>query len=231
MRFLIAFLDLLFPRLCYNCRIKLPYNTNVLCKDCSSDLQFLDKICPVCGEILSSADCDKCKNTDFHFDLARSLYNFDPLLQKLIHEFKYNEMTVISKFLAQEAAIYLEQYKPFDKIDYLVPIPLHRVKKRMRGFNQAELLTRNLAPLINCKHTPKLIVRSRFTTTQTKLNRNERKQNVADAFMVNKRYSVKDKAILIMDDVFTTGATTNSISKMLKENGAHKVYVLTIARA
>jgi len=231
MRFISTFLDLLFPRLCYSCNSKLPYKTNVLCNDCSTSLHFLENICPVCGEILSLGNCEKCENAEFHFDLARSLYHFDPLLQKLIHEFKYNEMTVISKFLAEEAAFYLKEYKPFARIDYLVPIPLHRVKKRMRGFNQAELLTRNLAPLINCKHAAKLIVRNRFTTTQTKLNRSERKQNVADAFMVNKRYSVKGKSILIMDDVFTTGATTNSISKMLKASGAEKVYVLTIARA
>lgn len=231
MRFISTFLDLLFPRLCYKCRTKLAPENDVLCNECSAHLHFLEKICPVCGEILSSGKCVKCGITDFHFDLARSLYNFDPLLQKLIHEFKYNEMTAISKFLAKEAAIYLDKYNPFSKIDYLVPIPLHRVKKRMRGFNQAELLTRHLAPLINCEHVPKLVVRNRFTTTQTKLNRSKRKQNVADAFMVNKRYIVKGKSILIMDDVFTTGATTNSISKMLKESGAAKVYVLTIARA
>jgi len=231
MRFITAFLDLLFPRLCYSCNSKLLYNSDVLCRECSTHLQFLEDICPVCGEIISSGKCEKCEITEFYFDLARSLYHFDPLLQKLIHEFKYNEMTVIAKLLAKEAAVYLDRYKPFDSIDYLVPIPLHRVKKRMRGFNQAELLTRNLAPFIDCEHTPKMIVRNRFTTTQTKLNRSERRQNVDNAFKVNKKYNVKGKCILIMDDVFTTGATTNSISKMLKESGAEKVYVLTIARA
>ncbi len=225
------FLDLLFPRFCYSCQVKLPYSKDVLCDVCLEKLDFLEKICPLCGEIIDNKECTKCDSNHFHFDLARSIYHFDPLIQKIIHEFKYNEMTSIAKLIADLSAKYLSKYTPFPEIDFMVPIPLHRVKKRMRGFNQAELITKYLAVLTNNSHAPKLITRNRFTTTQTLLNRKERKQNVAGAFRINKRYDIQNKTILIVDDVFTTGATVNTISKLLKQNGASKVYVLTFARA
>ena len=84
---------------------------------------------------------------------------------------------------------------------------------------------------MNWKHIPKLILRKQFTQTQTKLNRAERQKNVADAFKINKKFEIKGKNILIVDDVFTTGSTANSICRLLKKNKAGKIYVLTIAKA
>jgi ComF family protein len=140
-------------------------------------------------------------------------------------------MTKIGAFLAQYSSKYIRTYPFPEKIDYILPIPLHPVKKRMRGFNQAEILSKEIANSLGVKHTPDLIVRKKFTQTQTKLKREERQKNVSEAFQVNRRFSLQNKVILIVDDVFTTGSTTNSISAILKKNEAKYVFVLTIARA
>ena len=144
---------------------------------------------------------------------------------------KYDEMTKVAKFLGEQTVHYLNKLQPFDKIDLIAPVPLHKVRKRARGFNQAELLTCEISEQMNWLHVPHLTLRNRFTETQTKLGRKDRQKNVSGAFTLNINFDIQGKNILLVDDVFTTGATVNSISSLLKDNGASKVYVLTIARA
>ena len=96
---------------------------------------------------------------------------------------------------------------------------------------QFEDLTKELAEKMNWQHVPNLVLRKKFTKTQTKLKRNQRQINVSGAFVLNPKFDVAQKNILIVDDVFTTGSTVNVISKLLKNNAVSKIYVLTIARA
>ena len=126
---------------------------------------------------------------------------------------------------------YLHLFQLFENVDIIAPVPLHLVKKRARGFNQAEFLSKEISIHMNCLHIPNLVLRNRFTDTQTKLNRKQRQENVSDAFTLNPKFEIQNKNILLIDDVFTTGATANSICKLLKKNHANKIYVLTIARA
>ena len=223
------FKDFLFPRTCFCCNSRI--ENGIICNLCESNLVRIQQICMKCGADNQEYDCRFCKKNDFTFNKARSVFHFEKNLQILIHNLKYDEMTKVAKFLGKYASDYLQKYKPFSKIDIIAPVPLHKVRKRDRGFNQAELLTREISHQMNWLHTPNLILRNRFTQTQTKLGRKDRHKNVYGAFILNSKYDVRNKNILIVDDVFTTGATVNSISTILKDNEARNVFVLTIARA
>ncbi len=226
-----TFIGLLFPRICLSCDELLLESEQYLCSSCSNSLKFSEDFCPICGAPKTEEECSVCKTNEFLFDKARSVFMFNKVVQNMIHEFKYNEMTRIAKFFGTLSQEYIEKYQPFDHIDYIVPVPLHKVKKRTRGFNQAEYITREISRNMNWKHLPNLVRRKRFTETQTKLNKEQRKKNVSFAFRINPKYEIKDKNILLVDDVFTTGATANSIAAALNKKQVNKVYVFTIGRA
>ncbi|MCF7857797.1 MAG: ComF family protein [Candidatus Cloacimonetes bacterium] len=231
MNILKTFRGLFFPATCFNCQNHLMADERIICADCNSSLNFLEDICLNCGASENKGECRICSTNTFHFDRARSVFLFTPILQKLIHEFKYHEITKIANLFGELSQTYLKKFQPFDIVDYIAPVPLHKVKKRDRGFNQSELLTGEISKNMNWEHLPNLIKRKRFTKTQTKLNKEQRRKNVSSAFKINPKFDIKGKNILLVDDVFTTGATTNSIAEVLKESQADKVYVLTIGRA
>jgi len=231
MNILQTFTGLFFPKLCLNCNELLLENEKFICSNCSRSLVFLEDICHICGAPKTGEKCRVCETNEFLFDKARSVFMFNKVVQNLIHEFKYNEITRIAKFFGRFSQEYIQKYQPFEHIDYIVPVPLHRVKKRSRGFNQSEYLTHEISRRMNWKHLPKLIIRKKFTKTQTKLNRQQRKINVSLAFKINPKHNIKGKTILLVDDVFTTGSTVNSITAALKEKQVNKVYVFTIGRA
>jgi len=117
-----------------------------------------------------------------------------------------------------------------DRIDLILPVPLHRAKQRQRKFNQAKLLAEHIA-LAFCKRLEhNALVKTRFAAPQAGLSRTERLKNIKDSFEVKKPKLVKDKNILLVDDVFTTGATVNECAKVLKEAGADNINVLSLAR-
>ncbi len=226
-----SFIELIFPKTCIGCYSRLENNEQILCKECKGSLEFLSDVCEVCGSIKENGICHICKSGEIYFDKARSVFHFNKIIQNLIHEFKYNEMKKVSQYLGKLTEEYLNRFQPFEHVDIITPIPLHKVKKRSRGFNQSEYLTREIADQMKWKHIPNLILRKKFTETQTKLTKKQRRVNVSDAFKLNPKFDVKNKNILIVDDVFTTGATINSASNLLRNNGVNKIYVLTIARA
>ncbi len=170
-------------------------------------------------------------NNNSYFDKIVSLFPFNSVSRKLIHALKYNELKIVSQFFAEKFKVYYNLNYPFNEIDFIAPVPLHLVKKRDRGFNQAEILTKEIAKIMTWQHAPILIKRTKFTKTQTKLSKIQREKNVANAFKINKKYSVTDKNILIVDDVFTTGSTLNSIAKTLQKEKPKNIFALTIMRA
>ena len=118
---------------------------------------------------------------------------------------------------------------PIEHLDFLVPIPLHKSRKREREFNQAEILSQEVAREFNKKVLADVLIRVKPTKTQTELTFQERCQNVKESFSVTKPELIKDSNLLLIDDVLTTGATSNEAAKCLKEAGARKVLLLTLA--
>ncbi len=218
---------------CICCKDEL-LNKNVydMCEKCYSNLPFIKTdFCQRCGFKFDNGGagvCLNCKANNFEFELARSAVVFDDMVVPVIHKFKYARY----KFLAEPLSCLLYDVLMIQnwKIDLICYVPLYPKREKDRGYNQSRELARYLSRLTQISIFDD-IVRLRDTPTQTKLTRKQRKENVKDCFKVNNRSMVKGLNVLLLDDVYTTGSTSNEISKELKKAGANKVYVLTVAHA
>jgi len=245
--FLKAIFDLIFPEICFCCGDRVEYQSSgdfederkqklweinrYLCPACLEHLVILsDDICPKCGNPILPSGCPHCTKTKFLFDAARSVFLFDDRTRRLIHGLKYYRFRKIAPILAAYASLYLENHWQGIKPDILIPVPLHKVKFRERGFNQSAEIGRWLAKYSTLEYREDIITRNRYTRTQTSLGRHERHKNVENAFNITNDQALKNKTILLLDDVFTTGATCNSIAQILIKHKVRQVFVLTIAR-
>jgi ComF family protein len=173
--------------------------------------------------------CGLCRREAFAFDQARSYDWYDGTLRQVIRQFKYNKMRPLAKPLAARLAQVLIRMDA-GSLDLVLPVPLHRNRQRARGFNQSELLTRQLAVMCDLPLGSRDCVRVRDTPPQTGLRGTERRRNVRGAFAVPRPERVRGLNVLLVDDVITTGATADSCARALKQAGAKGVWVLTLAR-
>jgi len=231
MNVLKSLLDLFFPPQCFSCNKRIDKEL-VLCEKCADELSYIkENSCIFCNrETKEGLICEECKQ-EYPFDEVVSAYTFNLPLQRMIHHFKYNEFKRIGTFLGNSLADRISKYPFYSSIDYILPVPLHKTKKRFRGFNQSEIIARALSVKLNIPILKNVVKRKKFTQTQTKLKKHEREKNVANAFQVKKFGTIKNKSLLLVDDVLTTGSTMKSIALLLKENLAKHIYVCTLARA
>lgn len=219
-------LDFFLPQYCVGCNKKLNAGDPQVCDDCFRKIFTTDP------NRLELEYDRKFKSTGYVQDFF-SLYVFESegTLQNIIHSFKYNKKFRVAILLGNKLAESL-----FDKInswqiDLIAPVPLHHLKKAERGFNQSDFIVKGLSDSSKIPYSNKVIKRIRFTDSQTKLDLEERGENVAGAFKVKRKKRIANKNILIVDDVITTGATINECAKVLIESGAAKIYVCSVAIA
>ncbi len=149
----------------------------------------------------------------------------------MVQKFKYARKVSLGKPLGRLMARGCQEFLAVVNADLIVPVPLYPKRLRWRGFNQSVLLGREVSRAYAIPMDPFLLQRRRETAAQTQLPEDERRRNVRDAFALNSDRAVKDKRILLIDDVYTSGSTVNECSRTLKQGGAKEVYVLTLARA
>lgn len=166
--------------------------------------------------------------------MARSIAEYNGVLLEAIHKLKYNGKTSLAKplglMMAEKLSSALSPHSSVLTFDLIVPIPLHKKRLKERGFNQSLLLAREVAKRHHIKMDYLNFKRVRFTEPQINLKGDERLKNVRGAFLVKDARVFKKMRILLIDDVYTTGATVMECSKVLKKAGAKDVYVLTLAR-
>jgi len=238
-----AIVDLIYPHLCPGCNDPLDRERfPALCDACSFSLHPLDPpFCEVCGEkfhgVLHGAlNCWNCRGRAVSFDFARSGYHAHELLRDLIHRLKYGREIALSRLLGQLLLRNWEDRRIERHRDWiLVPVPLHRSKEQERQFNQADELCRVVAAETGLERLGALR-RTRATASQARLDQEMRLENLKGAFALAKRRDIVERIagrrILLVDDVFTTGATTHECAKVLKGHGkASMVAVITVARA
>jgi len=197
-------------------------------------------LCPTCGAPFhthADADhaCAHCLRHPPRFGRARACTLYDAAdtrhhpLKSVLQQYKYNR----DVWLARPLAALLVERAPFavGAYDVLMPVPLHVQRLRWRGFNQAQFLAQPLARATGVTLDPHSLQRVRPTRPQVDLDEKERRQNVAGAFRVARPQQVKGRSILLVDDVYTTGATVNECSGVLLRAGAKRVDVLVLARA
>ncbi|MDD3095716.1 MAG: ComF family protein [Candidatus Marinimicrobia bacterium] len=160
-------------------------------------------------------------------DYVACMYYFDPLIQKLVHLLKYRDMPFVGECLGERIGTCFRD-KPPAECDILLPVPLHPQRRRERGYNQSACIARGIAKIWKVPMETRLLKRCRNTRSQTKLNREERRENIRGAFQLRKSAKVPER-ICIVDDVFTTGATTLEIAGLLRKSGAKQLSILTLA--
>jgi len=219
--------------------------SNCLCQACIRQLVAVESpICNCCGLPFvsrSGADhlCGGCISEPKYFRIARAPLIYEQVLTGIIHRFKYKGKIQLADPLAEILLTSFSLLWEDDSIDILMPVPLHLKKIRKRGFNQAYLLVRNWKHLAGQEPFRRtvipiernLLVRTAATAPQSALGRAKRAINVKNAFDLDGRDKVKDKRILLIDDVYTTGSTVNECARLLLNCGARHVDVLTLARA
>jgi len=174
--------------------------------------------------------CANCGDRQYHFHCAVSCYLSRDVVRDFIHRFKYNGHYYLRHQLAEWlGATFADERIATRRADFLVPVPLHSARLREREFNQADVLARLLAlrsglPVRAC------LQRIRYTSTQTRLDRDERMENLRGAFRVPQNQSVQGHHLILVDDVLTTGSTVDECARVLCQAGAASVRVVTVAR-
>lgn len=194
-----------------------------------------DPVCGCCGLPFSGAitgdfSCSNCSGLGLDFDAARAAVVATPFLLEVIHRYKYRGALWFEPFLA---GLLVEAVGPrLNPADWdaLVPVPLHPVRRRERGYNQAERLARKLGRATGIPVRPGIVRRRAVTRTQALLDRGERTQNVAHAFEALPGRRLNGLRVVVVDDVLTTGATCSAVSRALRSAGAARVVVWTVAR-
>lgn len=229
-------LELLFPEkgICFICDV---YDENIkkdhICEDCRDKLHFIGKNrCPTCGkplEIINDTNkCSFCIKNNFYFKRAFSPLEFTGELKDAIYKFKYQSKPYMYKSFGELMVRELLKEK-IEPIDIIVPIPLHRSRMAKRGYNQSELVAKYISKKLNIPLDRKNLIRTKATKEQNTLSRLERQKNIKNAFSVRDDRVFMNKRVLLVDDIFTTGATVNEGAKVLKSVKAKEVIVITIA--
>lgn len=230
--------DLLYPHNCLLCHHYLNsyQKTLPLCSNCFNTIEFNHPpFCQKCSRHLSDAHqtlCGDCLRKDFRFDYAFSPCFYNETMRKLLHIFKYGNKTSLRHCFIEIVFSFLKN-RPvsLDSIDLVIPIPLHPVRLRERGYNQSSLLAEGLAQKLELPICRQNLIRARHTQNQARVPPKNRFTNIEGAFRIKHPAKIKDKSVLLVDDLLTSGTTVSEAARVLKEAGARRVDVLTLALA
>lgn len=202
-----------------------------MCTECESRLRYIGAVrCMKCGKGLPDDNaqyCYDCERVNHDYTQAAAAFVYNDEIKKSIYAYKYKGKRVYSKWYArklfEKCGMYLAMWKP----DVIVPIPLHPDRQRKRGYNQAELLANELSALTGIKVDTNYLLRTKNTKPLKTMDNVGRIKNLEKAFIVNEN-SVKYNKIMLIDDIYTTGATFDACARVLKSNGAEYVYGISL---
>jgi ComF family protein len=225
--YLADFLSLLFPELCPACGTTLVAHEQVICTDCLYNLPFTNfHLQP--GNIVAQQFWGKIKVEE-----AYALYYFSKggKVQNLMHHFKYKGMHDIGNLLGNIASAQLITNSKFASVDYIIPVPLHKSRLKQRGYNQSACFAEGLAQKLQATVEDNNLVRIKATETQTHRSRFARFENMQEVFVVKDPEKLRDKHILLVDDIVTTGSTLEACGIQLLKIPGLKLSIATIAYA
>ena len=206
--------------ICANCQNAMPSNSAPVCTRCGVQLR---------GAFDAVMSCSRCRRTPQRFDAARAPWRYAGTAQRAVRQFKYHRRWRLGRWLAQEMATTARRSLPLKDVDLVVPVPLHWLKRRIRGFDPAEELATSVSGALLKPYVSQALRRTRWTKTQTHLHGPARIRNVHHAFTARPA-QVAERTVLLIDDVLTSGATASACAQALKQAGARAVFVLTAAR-
>lgn len=204
-------------------------------------LNFLfPPVCGICGKTHEEWICEKCLEKLKINIIYRKVYNkyYDEMIylfsykdvRKLILKYKFNNWAFLSNTFSKIILKNKNLCRNLKFYDIIIPVPMYKIKKQKRGYNQTELITKKIAKNLGIYEDSKVLLKIKNTRTQSKLNEKQRYENIKNVFFINNIEKIKDKKIILFDDIITTGATINECAKILKQNGAKSVVVLALAK-
>lgn len=224
-----ALLDLLYPKRCCFCG---KISRKALCETCRKKVIYVEEPrCKKCGKPIRFQEdeyCHDCRRHLFFYEQGKSVWLHKEPVSTSIYQFKYHNKRYFAAYYAQELYRLYGDWMKRCHIEVIIPVPLHKKRRRKRGYNQAEVLAKELSKRSHIKVNKKAVVRVGETTPQKTLGRGQRKRNLKDAFLVTKHWE-REKNVLIVDDIYTTGSTIDALAEKLREKGAEKVWFLTIS--
>jgi len=211
-----SILELIYPNVCGVC--------GIISKD---------NLCPKCEIKIKKYEISKIKkhnNKHINFDESMHIFAYEGIIRKMLVEYKFQEKSYLYKTFYKIILKNKKIYGNLKKYDIIIPVPIHKKRKLIRGYNQTELIAREIAKNTKLKLENKILYKQKNIVSQSELNRNNRKQNVKDAFIIKNSETIKNKNVLIFDDIYTTGSTLQECSRILKNAGVKHVGILTIAK-
>lgn len=221
--------EIIFPHVCAVCGGALPDQSKHICRPC-----LLNKFERVVYTANGLADQDVLLPENVGFQFAMWRFDKGGYLQELLHQLKYHRLTGIGEDLGAELGRRLTSYSRFQELEnsVLIPVPLHQKKEQKRGFNQAASIARGVHKVLEMEYANEhAVVRRKHTKTQTGFSLEDRRKNVRSAFEVKNSEEFLNRSCLLIDDVFTTGATTFELADVLLQSGARKIFIATVAMA
>lgn len=221
--------DFVFPPLCYSCGELLPRGCRIACPACVAAMRPINRADPLF--LLARERLCEDGTVDELFSLFRFEKGGD--LQSLMHHMKYSGAIGVGRWLGERLGSALQSGTWTTGSEAIIPIPLHTIKKRERGYNQSEQIARGAGKILGMPVETDLVRRIRHTRTQTTLGMDERRQNTAGAFVVPQKHcsDVEGRGFLLVDDVITTGATIRSCAQALRSAGARRIAACSVGLA
>lgn len=211
------FLNLIFPNVCGFCnRIE----KDSLCKNCELMLTKYEINC------IKDYTQDKTK----YFDYLFCALKYENIVRDKIISYKFGEKSYLYKTFAKIIIKNKKIYSILKLYDIIIPVPMYKSREAVRGYNQSTLIAKEIAKNMELKYYKNILIKTKNTKVQSTLKKSERLTNIKNAFLVQKNEIIKDKKIVLLDDIYTTGSTVNECSKVLKQAGAEEILVLTIAK-
>ena len=226
--------NIIYPQFCVGCHAWLgqTHSNRLLCDGCfASVVHHVPPFCTSCGrnKTNDTHNCPHCNNRRYCFQNARSICVYDGIAKQLIHDFKYRQKMHIRSVFRELIENFCHSYHPWETIDAIVPIPLHPTKLREREYNQSEIIAHILATIIQRPLITTALQRIRNTKPQIALGPLGRQRNIAGCFRINAHVGVKEKNILLVDDVLTTGSTACEAARVLNTLNPKSISVFTLA--
>ena len=223
-------LDLIFPSRCAVCDTVLGWGEQEICGECKQKIKYLEQpTCFKCGKTVKAEEeyCYDCREKEHYFISGAAVFSYQ-YIRLSLYRFKYLGRQEYAHFYGGQMAYRMEEKRKQWKPDALLPVPLHKKKLKKRGYNQAELIARELGRYWGIPVITNLVVRSKNTRPMKEIVGTDRQNNLKKAFKLGVN-DVKLNAIIVIDDIYTTGSTIDAVSKLCLESGIRNVYFLTVS--
>ncbi|MEF9941665.1 MAG: ComF family protein [Lachnospiraceae bacterium] len=228
-RIINSILCILFPHTCPFCG---KVEGQPICQKCLEQIEYIkEPRCKRCGKPLRYAEheyCYDCAHQNHYYEEGRSLWVHKPPVTWSIYQFKYHNRRIYGVYYGEELAKHYGELLHHWGVELLIPIPLHKKKYRKRGYNQAEIIAKQLSIQTGIPMSTTAVFRQRYTKPQKVLDHRTRSRNMNGAFRLAKTWK-GSLCVALIDDIYTTGSTIDAVARLFIEAGVEKVYFLTVS--